>query len=46
MATVVDGVPLFYDGANEHGLCMAGLPLVTISVGKWDTGSLCGVNQQ
>ena len=25
MATVVDGVPLFYDGANEHGLCMAGL---------------------
>ncbi len=25
MATVVDGEPLFYDGANEHGLAMAGL---------------------
>ncbi len=25
MATVVDGVPLLYDGANEHGLAMAGL---------------------
>ncbi len=25
MATVVDGTPLFYDGANEHGLAMAGL---------------------
>ncbi len=25
MATVVEGTPLFYDAANEHGLCMAGL---------------------
>ncbi len=25
MATVVEGIPLFYEGANEHGLCMAGL---------------------
>ncbi len=25
MATVVDGIPLFYDGTNEHGLSMAGL---------------------
>ncbi len=25
MATVVNGEPLFYDGANEHGLAMAGL---------------------
>ncbi len=25
MATVADGIPLFYDAANEHGLCMAGL---------------------
>ncbi len=25
MATVVAGVPLFYEAANEHGLCMAGL---------------------
>ncbi len=25
MATVVDGIPLYYDAANEHGLCMAGL---------------------
>ncbi len=25
MATVVDGIPLFYDGANEYGLSMAGL---------------------
>ncbi|MBQ4119930.1 MAG: choloylglycine hydrolase [Clostridia bacterium] len=25
MATVVDGVPLFYDGVNECGLAMAGL---------------------
>lgn len=25
MATVVGGVPLFYEGANEHGLGMAGL---------------------
>lgn len=25
MATVVDNYPLYYDGANEHGLCMAGL---------------------
>ncbi len=25
MATVVSGVPLFYDGANEHGLAIAGL---------------------
>ena len=25
MATVVDGVPLYYDAANEHGLAMAGL---------------------
>ncbi len=25
MALVMDGVPLFYDAANEHGLCMAGL---------------------
>ncbi len=25
MATVVNGVPLFFDGANEHGLAMAGL---------------------
>ncbi len=25
MATVVSGIPLFYDGANEHGLAMAGL---------------------
>ncbi len=25
MATVVDGIPLLYDAANEHGLAMAGL---------------------
>ncbi len=25
MSTVVGGTPLFYDGANEHGLSMAGL---------------------
>ncbi len=25
MATVVDGIPLFYEAANEHGLAMAGL---------------------
>ncbi len=25
MATVIDDTPLFYDGANEHGLAMAGL---------------------
>lgn len=25
VATVVDGCPLYYDGVNEHGLCMAGL---------------------
>ncbi len=25
MALVIDGVPLFYDAANEHGLCAAGL---------------------
>ena len=25
MATVIDGKPLYYDAANEHGLCMAGL---------------------
>ncbi len=25
MATVVGGIPLFYEAANEHGLCMAGL---------------------
>ncbi len=25
MATVVQGIPLFYEGANEHGLSMAGL---------------------
>ncbi len=25
MATVVDGIPLFYDAVNEHGLAMAGL---------------------
>lgn len=25
MATVADGLPLYYDAANEHGLCMAGL---------------------
>ncbi len=25
MATVVNGEPLYYDAANEHGLCMAGL---------------------
>ncbi len=25
MASVVDGVPLFYEAANEHGLAMAGL---------------------
>ncbi len=25
MATVVDDIPLFYDGANEYGLSMAGL---------------------
>ncbi len=25
MATVVDGLPLYYDCANEKGLCMAGL---------------------
>ncbi len=25
MATVVDGTPLLYEGANEHGLAMAGL---------------------
>ena len=29
MATVVEGVPLFYDAANEHGLCMAGLNFPT-----------------
>lgn len=25
MATVVEDYPLYYDGMNEHGLCMAGL---------------------
>ncbi len=25
MATVINGVPLYYDAANEYGLCMAGL---------------------
>ncbi len=25
MATVINGIPLFYDAANEHGLSMAGL---------------------
>ncbi len=25
MATVVNGTPLYYEAANEHGLCMAGL---------------------
>ncbi len=25
MATVISGIPLFYDGANEHGIAMAGL---------------------
>ncbi len=25
MAAVVEGIPLFYDGVNEHGLAMAGL---------------------
>ncbi len=25
MATVVDGIPLYYDAVNEHGLAMAGL---------------------
>ncbi len=25
MATVVGGIPLYYEAANEHGLCMAGL---------------------
>lgn len=25
MATVIDGLPLYYDGMNEKGLCMAGL---------------------
>lgn len=25
MATVADGIPLFYEAANEHGLAMAGL---------------------
>ncbi len=25
MAAVMDGTPLFYDAANEYGLCMAGL---------------------
>jgi len=25
VATVIDGYPLYYDAANEHGLCMAGL---------------------
>ncbi len=25
MATVVEGIPLFYDAVNEHGLAMAGL---------------------
>ena len=25
MATVVDGYPLYYEAANEHGLAMAGL---------------------
>ncbi len=25
MATVMEGVPLFYDAVNEHGVCMAGL---------------------
>ncbi len=29
MATVVDGVPLYYDGANEYGLAMAGLNFPT-----------------
>lgn len=25
IATMVEGYPLYYDGMNEHGLCMAGL---------------------
>ncbi len=25
MAVIAEGIPLFYDGANEKGLCMAGL---------------------
>ncbi len=28
MATVEDGYPLYYDAANEHGLCMAALNFV------------------
>ncbi len=28
MAHVADGIPLFYDGVNEKGLCMAGLNFV------------------
>lgn len=28
MATVIDGYPLYYDGFNEHGLCIAGLNFV------------------
>lgn len=28
IAHVIDGIPLFYDGANEAGLCMAGLNFV------------------
>lgn len=28
VATVMDGVPLYYDALNEHGLCMAGLNFV------------------
>ena len=28
IATVKDGYPLFYDGMNEHGLCMAALNFV------------------
>jgi choloylglycine hydrolase len=25
VATVIDNYPLYYDAANEHGLCIAGL---------------------
>lgn len=32
MAAVVDGYPLYYDGVNEQGLCMAGLRFVPHAV--------------
>lgn len=32
MACVIDGLPLYYDAANEKGLCMAGLNFVGSTV--------------